>query len=229
MRLFCFFALKKQTMSHLISPSLLASDFANLQSECKMLNKSEADWYHLDVMDGVFVPNISFGIPVIAAINKHTLKPLDVHLMIENPDSYIKDFKEAGANILTVHYEACTHLHKTLQAIKEEGMKAGVALNPHTPVELLEGIIHEIDLVLIMSVNPGFGGQKFIESTYEKIRKMKALITKNGAETKIEIDGGVTSANAKKLIEAGADVLVAGSFVFKSDNPSQTIADLKNV
>ena len=216
-------------MSHLISPSLLASDFANLQSECEMLNKSEADWYHLDVMDGVFVPNISFGMPVIAAINKHTLKPLDVHLMIENPDSYIKDFKAAGANILTVHYEACVHLHKTLQAIKEEGMKAGVALNPHTPVELLEGIIHEIDLVLIMSVNPGFGGQKFIESTYEKVRKMKALITKNGAETKIEIDGGVTSANAKKLIEAGADVLVAGSFVFKSDNPSQTIADLKNL
>jgi ribulose-phosphate 3-epimerase len=229
MRLFCFFALKKQTMSHLISPSLLASDFANLQSECEMLNKSDADWYHLDVMDGVFVPNISFGMPVIAAINKHTLKPLDVHLMIENPDSYIKDFKAVGANILTVHYEACTHLHKTLQSIKDEGMKAGVALNPHTPVELLEGIINEVDLVLIMSVNPGFGGQKFIESTYEKVRKMKALITKNGAETKIEIDGGVTSANAKKLIEAGADVLVAGSFVFKSDNPSQTIADLKNV
>ena len=216
-------------MSHLISPSLLASDFANLQSECEMLNKSEADWYHLDVMDGVFVPNISFGMPVIAAINKHTLKPLDVHLMIENPDDYIKDFKAAGANILTVHYEACTHLHRTLQAIRGEGMKAGVALNPHTPVELLEGIINEIDLVLIMSVNPGFGGQKFIESTYEKVRKMKALITKNGAETKIEIDGGVTSANAKKLIEAGADVLVAGSFVFKSDNPSQTIADLKNL
>ncbi len=194
-----------------------------------MLNKSDADWYHLDVMDGVFVPNISFGMPVIAAINKHTLKPLDVHLMIENPDSYIKDFKAAGANILTVHYEACTHLHKTLQAIKEEGMKAGVALNPHTPVELLEGIIHEIDLVLIMSVNPGFGGQKFIESTYEKVRKVKALITKNGAETKIEIDGGVNSANAKKLIEAGADVLVAGSFVFKSDNPLQTIADLKKL
>ena len=216
-------------MSHLISPSLLASDFANLQSECEMLNKSEADWYHLDVMDGVFVPNISFGMPVIAAINKHTLKPLDVHLMIENPDRYIKDFKAAGANILTVHYEVCTHLHRTLQAIRDEGMKAGVALNPHTPVELLEGIIHEIDLVLIMSVNPGFGGQKFIESTYEKVRKMKALITKNSAETKIEIDGGVTSANAKKLIEAGADVLVAGSFVFKSDNPSQTIADLKKV
>ena len=216
-------------MSHLISPSLLASDFANLQSECEMLNKSEADWYHLDVMDGVFVPNISFGMPVIAAINKHTLKPLDVHLMIENPDSYIKDFKAVGANILTVHYEACTHLHKTLQSIKEEGMKAGVALNPHTPVELLEGIINEIDLVLIMSVNPGFGGQKFIESTYEKVRKMKALITKNGADTKIEIDGGVTSANAKKLIDAGADILVAGSFVFKSDNPSQTIADLKKV
>jgi ribulose-phosphate 3-epimerase len=229
LRLFCFFALKNKTMSHLISPSLLASDFANLQSECEMLNKSEADWYHLDVMDGVFVPNISFGMPVIAAINKHTLKPLDVHLMIENPDNYIKDFKAAGANILTVHYEACPHLHKTLQAIREEGMKAGVALNPHTPIELLEGIINEIDLVLIMSVNPGFGGQKFIESTYEKVRKMKALITKNGAETKIEIDGGVTSANAKKLIEAGADVLVAGSFVFKSDNPSQVIADLKNV
>ena len=216
-------------MSHLISPSLLASDFANLQSECEMLNKSEADWYHLDVMDGVFVPNISFGMPVIAAINKHTLKPLDVHLMIENPDDYIKDFKAAGANILTVHYEACTHLHRTLQAIRDEGMKAGVALNPHTPVELLEGIINEIDLVLIMSVNPGFGGQKFIESTYEKVRKMKALITKNGADTKIEIDGGVTSANAKKLIDAGADILVAGSFVFKSDNPSQTIADLKKV
>ena len=229
LRLFCFFALKKQTMSHLISPSLLASDFANLQSECEMLNKSEADWYHLDVMDGVFVPNISFGMPVIAAINKHTLKPLDVHLMIENPDNYIKDFKAVGANILTVHYEACSHLHRTLQAIRGEGMKAGVAINPHTPVELLEGIINEIDLVLIMSVNPGFGGQKFIESTYEKVRKMKALITKNGADTKIEIDGGVTSANAKKLIEAGADVLVAGSFVFKSDNPSQTIADLKNL
>ena len=216
-------------MSHLISPSLLASDFANLQSECEMLNKSEADWYHLDVMDGVFVPNISYGMPVIAAINKHTLKPLDVHLMIENPDRYIKDFKAAGANILTVHYEACTHLHRTLQAIRDEGMKAGVALNPHTPVELLEGIINEVDLVLIMSVNPGFGGQKFIESTYEKVRKMKALITKNGADTKIEIDGGVTSVNAKKLIDAGADILVAGSFVFKSDNPSQTIADLKKV
>ena len=229
MRLFCFFALKNKTMSHLISPSLLASDFANLQSECEMLNKSEADWYHLDVMDGLFVPNISFGMPVIAAINKHTLKPLDVHLMIKNPDSYIKDFKAAGANILTVHYEACTHLHKTIHSIKEEGMKAGVALNPHTSVELLEGIINEVDLVLIMSVNPGFGGQKFIESTYEKVRKMKALITKNGADTKIEIDGGVTSANAQKLIEAGADVLVAGSFVFKSDNPLQTIADLKNV
>ena len=216
-------------MSHLISPSLLASDFANLQSECEMLNKSDADWYHLDVMDGVFVPNISFGMPVIAAINKHTLKPLDVHLMIDNPDGYIKDFKAAGANILTVHYESCKHLHKTLQSIKDEGMKAGVALNPHTPVELLEGIINEVDLVLIMSVNPGFGGQKFIESTYEKVRKMKAIITKNGADTKIEIDGGVTSANAKKLIEAGADILVAGSFVFKSDNPIQTIADLKKV
>lgn len=218
----------KLTMSHLISPSLLASDFANLQSECEMLNNSDADWYHLDVMDGVFVPNISFGMPVIAAINKHTLKPLDVHLMVEDPDRYIKDFQKAGANILTVHYEACTHLHRTLQAIKDEGMKAGVSLNPHTPVELLEGIINEIDLVLIMSVNPGFGGQKFIESTYEKVRKMKAIITAAGADTKIEIDGGVTSANAKQLVEAGADVLVAGSFVFKSDNPTQTIADLKS-
>ncbi len=216
-------------MNHLIAPSLLAADFANLQAECEMINNSDADWFHLDIMDGMFVPNISFGMPVIKAINKHTLKPLDVHLMIENPDRYIKDFKEAGANILTVHYEACPHLHRTLQAIKAEDMKAGVALNPHTPVDLLEPLLEDIDLVCIMSVNPGFGGQSFIEATYRKVAKLKAMITKNNLDTKIEIDGGVTSSNAKALLNAGADVLVAGSFVFKSENPTQTIKELKEI
>lgn len=216
-------------MKHLIAPSLLAADFANLQSECEMINTSDADWFHLDIMDGMFVPNISFGMPVIEAINKHTLKPLDVHLMIENPDRYIKDFKKVGANILTVHYEACTHLHRTLQAIKAEGMKTGVALNPHTSIDLLEPLLEDIDLVCLMSVNPGFGGQSFIEGTYRKVAKLKELITKYNLDTKIEIDGGVTADNAKALLESGADVLVAGSFVFKSENPTQTIKELKEI
>ena len=216
-------------MSHLIAPSLLASDFANLQKECEMLNNSDADWYHLDVMDGVFVPNISFGIPVIKFINKHTLKPLDVHLMIIEPERYIKDFKNVGANILTVHIEASKHLHKTLQNIKQEGMKAGVAVNPHTSVEQLEPTLEETDLVCLMSVNPGFGGQTFIEGTYRKMEKLKNMIVNAGLDTKIEIDGGVTSANAQKLVDCGADVLVAGSFVFKADNPAKTIAELKNI
>ena len=216
-------------MSHLIAPSLLACDFANLQKECEMINNSVADWYHLDVMDGVFVPNISFGIPVIDFMNKHAKKPLDVHLMIVKPERYINSFKNVGANILTVHIEASIHLHRTLQAIKQEGMKAGVAINPHTAVEQLEPTLEETDLVCMMSVNPGFGGQKFIEGTYRKVEKLRSMIDKAGLDTKIEIDGGVTSSNARKLIDCGADVLVAGSFVFKAENPTKTISELKNI
>ena len=211
----------------ILSPSLLAADFGNLQQAVQMVNASEADWFHIDIMDGVFVPNISYGMPVLSAINKHATKPLDVHLMIIDPDRYISTFAKLGSYILTVHYEACTHLHRTLQAIKAEGMKAGVALNPHTPVALLEDIIKDVDVLLLMSVNPGFGGQSFIENTYKKVRQARALITEAGANTLIEIDGGVTLSNAQALVEAGADALVAGSFVFNAANPTQTIAELK--
>jgi ribulose-phosphate 3-epimerase len=213
----------------LIAPSVLAADFANLQRDIEMINNSEADWFHIDIMDGVFVPNISFGMPVLEAINRHAKKTIDVHLMIVDPDRYIKTFADLGANNLTVHYEACTHLHRTLQAIKAEGMKAGIAINPHTNVSLLEDVIKDTDLVCLMSVNPGFGGQSFIENTYDKVKQLKEIITRNGAPTLIEIDGGVTAKNALQLVEAGADVLVAGNFVFKAENPTQTIADLKRL
>lgn len=213
----------------LIAPSVLAADFGNLQRDLEMINNSEADWFHIDIMDGVFVPNISYGMPVLATIAKHATKTIDVHLMIVDPDRYIKTFAELGSDILTVHYEACTHLHRTLQAIKAEGMKAGVAINPHTSVELLTDVIGDIDLVLVMSVNPGFGGQSFIENTYKKVRRLKEIIIENNASTIIEVDGGVTNKNAKQLIEAGADALVAGSFVFKSEDPKQTIKELSQL
>lgn len=213
----------------LIAPSVLAADFGNLQRDLEMINNSEADWFHIDIMDGVFVPNISYGMPVLETIQKHAKKTIDVHLMIIDPDRYIKTFASLGANILSVHYEACTHLHRTLQAIKAEGMKAGVAINPHTPVSLLEDLINDIDVVCVMSVNPGFGGQSFIETTYKKVKQLKEIITRNNASTLIEVDGGVTNKNAKQLAEAGADVLVAGSYVFKADNQIETIADLKKI
>jgi len=213
----------------LIAPSVLAADFANLQRDVEMINNSAADWFHIDIMDGVFVPNISFGMPVLAAINKHAKKTIDVHLMIVDPDRYIETFKNLGADILTVHYEACTHLHRSLQAIKATGMKAGVAVNPHTNVSLLEDVINDIDLVCIMSVNPGFGGQSFIENTYKKVQQLKEIIVRNNASTLIEIDGGVTDKNAEDLVKAGADVLVAGSFVFTSQDPIATIENLKKI
>lgn len=216
-------------MSHILSPSVLSCDFANLQRDVEMINHSMADWFHVDVMDGVFVPNISFGFPVIEAIKKHATKPLDVHLMIVNPDQYVEAFKKAGADWLTVHYEACTHLHRTIQVIKQAGMKAGVALNPHTSVNVLEDVLADLDLVLIMSVNPGFGGQKFIPHTLKKVAQLKELIKKTNSSALIEVDGGVNLETGKALLAAGVNALVAGSFVFNSPNPTTTIQDLKSL
>ena len=214
-------------MPHLISASVLNADFSNLRKEIDMINASQVDWFHLDIMDGVFVPNISFGFPVIEQIKKYAQKPLDVHLMIVEPDKYIEKFKEAGAEILTVHYEACPHLHRTIQNIKAQGMKAGVSLNPHTPVNVLEEIIADLDLVLIMTVNPGFGGQKFIENSYSKVTRLKKLIIEKGSKAVIQVDGGVDISNIRKLADCGVDVMVVGSFIFKSSTPVETIKKLK--
>ncbi|MDG1343630.1 MAG: ribulose-phosphate 3-epimerase [Flavobacteriaceae bacterium] len=214
---------------NIIAPSMLACDFGNLLSEIEMVNNSEANWFHIDVMDGVFVPNISFGTPIMKVLKENAKKTLDVHLMIVNPDNYLENFAELGADILTVHYEACTHLHRTVQRIKDLKMKAGVAINPHTPIVSLKSIIKDLDLVCIMSVNPGFGGQSFIEETYEKVKELNSLIKKQNSKAIIEIDGGVNSQNAKKLIDCGANALVAGSFVFKSENPTKTISELSSI
>ncbi len=216
-------------MKPVIAPSILAADFANIQRDVEMLNASEADLIHVDIMDGIFVPNISFGIPVTEAIHRHAEKPLDVHLMIEKPENYVEAFKNAGAEYISVHIEACEHLHRNLQQIRALGCKAGVAINPHTSVGLLEDVVSEADFFVLMSVNPGFGGQKFIENTYRKVEKLKNMIVQSHSDAKIEIDGGVTSSNARQLLDAGADMLVAGSFVFKSENPIETIADLKSI
>jgi ribulose-phosphate 3-epimerase len=216
-------------MKSIVAPSVLAADFSNLEKEIKMINESEADWIHVDIMDGVFVPNISMGIPVVEAIKRHATKPLDVHLMIVHPERYVEAFHKAGAEVISVHAEACAHLHRNIQQIRALGCKAGVALNPHTPVSVLENIISEVDLVCVMSVNPGFGGQKFIMNTYRKVEQLKKLINDHNTKTLIEIDGGVNQENAKALLDAGADVLVAGNFVFSSSNPKEVIARLKAI